>query len=60
MMTSRTRAGRRPWGKESLRVGVFVSESGGGIAVRCVELLNGKPPMVQLMMSPIVLFLENN
>ena len=42
------------------RVGVFISESDGWTAVRCMALLTGKPPMVQLIMTPIVLFLENN
>ena len=36
-------------------VSVFISESDGCIAIWWVELLTGKPPMVQLMMSPITI-----
>ena len=41
------------------RSGVFISEANGRIGVRCVALIAWKAPMVELMMSSIVLFIEN-
>ena len=42
------------------RDGVFISETNGHIGVRCVALIAWKQLMpVELMMSPIMLFLEN-
>jgi len=43
----------------SQRGGVFMSEANGHIGVRCEALIAWKPPMVEQMMSPIMLFLEN-
>ena len=42
------------------RGGVFISEANGHIAVRCVALIAWKPLMVELMTSPIILFVENS
>ena len=42
------------------RGGVFICEANGCICVWYVALIAWKPPMVELMMSPIMLFLENS
>ena len=41
------------------RAGVFISEANGHIGVWCVALIAWKAPMVELMMSSIMLFIEN-
>ena len=41
------------------RGGVFISEANDHIGIWCVALIAQKPPMVEMMMSPIMLFQEN-
>jgi len=41
------------------RGGVFMSEANGHVGVWCEAITAWKLPMVELMMSPIMLFLEN-
>ena len=42
------------------RGGGFINEANGHIGIQCVALIAWRPPMVELMMSPITLFLENS
>ena len=39
---------------------VFISEANARIDIWCMALIAWKQPMVELMMSPIMLFLEND